>query len=137
MLELSGLVTFAHGEEVVAAWDDLRKRRIALFVIESIARATRWAAFQDDERDVWPILDKQIDEFLCAIFDAGALAGDSVEEACYMIRDSQPDDGSTRIRFIVGIALDTNGLLAFRFTQDRVDCEVREVAWQPGIALAS
>ena len=137
MLELNGLVTFAHGEDVVAAWDDLRKRRIALFVIESIARATRWAAFQDDERDVWPILEKQIDEFLRAIFDAGALAGHSVEEACYMIHDSQPDDGSTRIRFIVGIALDKNGFLAFRFTQDRVDCEVREVAWQPGIALAS
>jgi phage tail sheath protein FI len=137
ILELSGLVTFAHGEDVIAAWDDLRKRRIALFVIENIARATRWAAFQDDDTEIWTALETQITDFLRAIFDAGALAGRSVEDACYMIRDGCPDDGAARIKFIIGIALDKNGFLAFRFTHDRVDCEVREVAWQPGMALAS
>ena len=136
-LELSGLVTFAHGEDVVAAWDDLRKRRIALFVIGNIARATRWAAFQGDDTDVWASLGTQINEFLRAVFDAGALVGGSVEDACYMISDIAPDDGSARIKFIIGLALDEDGYLAFRFTHDRVDCVVRGVAWQPGIALAS
>ena len=137
ILELSGLVTYAHGEDVVAAWDNLRKRRIALFIAENIARATRWAAFQDDDTDVWTILDAQINDYLRAIFDAGALVGNSVEAACYMIRDSHPDAGSAQIKFIVGLALDEKGFLAFRFLHDRVDCVVREVAWQPGIALAS
>ena len=137
IFELNGLVTFAQGEDVIAAWDDLRKRRIALFVVDNIARATRWAAFQDDDEEVWTILDAQIHEFLRELFDAGALVGSRVEDACYMIRDSSPGDGSALIRFIVGFSLDKNGFLAFRFTHDRIDCEVREVAWQPGIALAS
>lgn len=137
ILELNGLVTFAQGEDVIAAWDDLRKRRIALFVIDNIARATRWAAFQDDDEDVWTILDTQIHEFLREVFDAGAFVGRTAEDACYMIRDSSPGDGSARIKFIVGFSLDESGFLAFRFTHDRIDCAVREVAWQPGIALAS
>jgi phage tail sheath protein FI len=137
IFELSGLVTLAQGEGVTAAWNDLRQRRIALFIIENIARATRWAAFQDHDAEVWAILDVQIHEFLRTIFDEGALVGSTVEDACYMIRDSDPNDGSAHIKFIVGFALDEDEFLAFRFTHDRVDCEVREVAWQPGIALAS
>ena len=135
ILELRGMVTFAQGEDITAAWNDLRKRRIALYIIENIVRATRWAAFQDADEEVGTILDAQVREFLRAIFDAGALVGRSAEDAYYMIRDSK--DESTRIKFIVGFALDDHGFLAFRFRHDRVDCEVRQLTWQPGMALAS
>lgn len=135
ILELRGLVTFAKHEDITVVWNDLRKRRIALYIIENIVRATRWAAFQDTDEEVWAILDTQVREFLRAIFDAGALVGRSAQDAYYIIHDSE--DESKRINFIVGFALDDHGILAFRFRHDRVDCEVRQLTWQPGIALAS
>ena len=137
ILELNGLVTFAHGEDVIAAWDDLHKRRMALFIIDGIARATRWAAFEDDDTEIWPILVSQINEFLLELFDAGVLVGRSVEDAGYITRNSILGDEFPRIKFVVGFALEKNDFLAFRFTHDRVDCKIREVAWRPGIALAS
>ena len=136
-LTLRGLVTFSRGEGVTAAWDNLRKRRIALLIIESIARATRWTVFQDDGTEVWTLLDKQVHDFLRALHAEGALAGETAGDAFYLMSDSDPGDSSARVRFLVGFALGDHEFYTFRFTHDRVDCEVREVAWQPGIALAS
>ena len=147
--QLTGLVTFAQGGEFVADWNDLHKRRTALFIIESIARGTRWAAFESNGAETWAGIREQTENFLQDLFIEGALAGSSWKEAYYVICDRETNrtgqaignreakGRSQSITFIVGFALREEDLLAFRFVHDIYTCEVREIGWQPGIALAS
>jgi len=133
----TGLVTMERSSGLAAGWSDMRRRRLCLFVTGSIARATRWASFVDDIELAWTDLRAQVEEFMSALFDAGALPGAGAKEAWYVTRDRElgGDPGTTD--FIVGMALEEGQFMAFRFAHDRLQCRVHPVAWQPGIALAS
>jgi len=140
----SGLVTMEHSSGMDAEWSDLQLRRLGLFIIGSIARGTRWAAFVEDDAQAWEDVRRQISTFMGELHAAGALPGRSANEAWYVSRDREVpvtgarDDGvSGSADFIVGFALDANGYTAFRFAHGRLDCRIRPVSWQPGIALAS
>jgi hypothetical protein len=133
---LQGLVTLAQGQGVTAAWGDLRKRRTALFIAESISCATRWTAFQSADDEIWTSLEKQLCDFLRGLYIDGAIAGAAAEDAYYVRHDEDANDPSSNVRFLVGFALDADEFHVFRFSHDRIDCDVREVAWRPGVALA-
>ena len=45
-VELAGLVTMARFGGVATSWNNLRERRIALFILSSVSRHTRWALFE-------------------------------------------------------------------------------------------
>lgn len=135
VFHLTGLVTLSQGEGVTTAWADLKKRRTALFIVESISRATRWTAFQDADSEMWNSLESQLREFLRGLYADGAIVGPTADDAYYLMHDDA-SAGSSKIGFLVGFALEANDFYAFRFLHDRVDCKVREVAWRPGVALA-
>ena len=46
---------------VSTSWNSLRRRRVALFVVSSIARHTRWAAFEQPGPALWDELRAQWD----------------------------------------------------------------------------
>ena len=132
-IELQGLVTFSHREfAATPAWHDLRSRRIALFIADSISRATRWTAF-DDDSDARTTLEKQLRGFLRKLYTEGALSGATAEDSYDVAIDRDPECST----FTVAFTIDPNRYHLFRFSHDRVDCEIREIAWQPDIARAS
>lgn len=138
-VELAGRVTMARSGGVSTSWNSLRRRRIALFVVSSIARHTRWAAFETPGPALWEELRAQVSDFLAGLHARGLLAGQSAREAFYVKCDADTNASGAGPRpvLVAGVALARPGdFVAFGFTQSTGGCEVTELAWQPGLALA-
>lgn len=135
-LVLTGLVTMNRGGGCEVEWDDLRLRRMILFIIESIARGTRWAAFQPNDGETRAALRGQISRFMRDLFDAGALAGASQTDAAYVACDSPVDATEPGVSFVVGFAPRGHAMQCFRFHQQRLDCSVVSLHVEQDIALA-
>jgi len=148
-LQASGLVTMGRGHGLEAEWSDLRLRRIGLHIIGSIARGTRWAAFATDDRQTWIDVRQQVADFMDECMHEVALHDERERGTWYITRNSESfsadaapvDAGHEPVPgladFVVGFALRDDGNVAFRFVQDRLECRVYPVGWQPGVALAS
>ncbi|MCC7259234.1 MAG: hypothetical protein IT486_12790 [Gammaproteobacteria bacterium] len=139
-IELGGLVTLARSGGVATSWNRLRQRRVALFVASSVARYTRWAAFQPPGEPVWQEVRDQVGAFLAALRERGLLAGESDREAGYVKCDldtNRGTAGSGALSLIVGLALARPGdFVAFQVTHTLQGCSAGELGWQPGLALA-
>ncbi len=144
-ISMNGLVTFMPSTELDAGWRGLRKRRAAMFIVESIARATRWAAFEENAEPTWAEIRRQVESFLQEIYGGGCSAV-IAKASHYVVCDSDNNrafsENGKKVRpksitFFVGFALQGAGFSAFRFVQDAFECQVEELGWQPGIALAS
>ncbi len=137
-IELGGFVTLARSGGVATSWNDLRQRRVALFVMSSIARYTRWAAFQAPGPALWEEVRGQVAAFLAALHAQGLLAGASPHEAGYVKCDVDTCGGRDgALVLIVGLALARPGdFVAFEVGHTLQGCSMDEIAWQPGMALA-
>lgn len=141
-MQVGGLVTMNQSHGIDSEWSDLRLRRLGVFIVGSIARGTRWAAFVDGDSDYWEELHDQVAAFMAELRDAGALSESATREAWYVTRDRDSVDATdsvleSAVQFVVGFALTGDEYVAFRFAHDRLDCRVQPVGWQPGVALAS
>ncbi len=140
-VELAGGVTMARFGGVSAAWNSLRQRRIALFILSSLSRYTRWASFEASSEALWQEVRAQVTSFLSALHAQDMLAGASDRDAFYVKCDvdthSGARAGAAALVLVVGIALARPGdFVAFRIAHTPSNCEVLELAWQPGLALA-
>jgi hypothetical protein len=147
--QMSGPVTFARGTELAADWNDLRKRRSALFIVENIARGTRWAAFDENTEETWVEVCRQTEEFLQALYEQGALSGVTPKASGYIFCDSETNRSSRStarsgekiesksFTFYVGFSLQGSEAVAFRFVHNAFECRIDELGWQPGVAQAS
>ena len=134
-LTLSGGTTLARAGGLPAEWSDLRLRRRVLFILGGIVRGSRWALFRSDDPGSVAELRVQLEDFLEALRADGQLAGSRPAESWFLQLPVQPD-GPLELQ--LGLALRRPGdFLAFRLTHGPADCEVRELGWQPGLALAS
>ena len=86
-----GLVTMDRSRGIDSEWSGLRMRRLGLFIVGSIARGTRWAAFADDDVQCWDDLHGQISQFMKELRDADALSARVDRDPWYVIKD-QPRD---------------------------------------------
>ena len=57
-----------------ADWRSLAARRLALLVVNSIERGTRWMVFEPNEPTTWRRAERQLREFLAALEERGAFA---------------------------------------------------------------
>jgi hypothetical protein len=139
-VELAALVTMARSLGVAVSWNDLVQRRVFLFVTGSIARHTRWAAFEGGGPATWQDVRSQCAEFLGALRARGLLAGSTPREAYYVKCDADTNAGpagGSRLTFVVGVALARPGdFVAFQVSHTDESCAVAELGWQPGLALA-
>jgi hypothetical protein len=136
-VELAGLVTMSRSAGA-SRWNALRQRRIALFVLGSLLRYTRWSAFEAGHPALWQDLRCQVQQFLETLQSCGLLAGDQPHEGSYVKcdADTQPS-GQSAVGFIIGLALERPGhFQAFEVIHSVAGSTVRELAWQPGLALA-
>lgn len=126
-IALHGDVTLAGASAVSGAWQSLSRRRLAFYILSSIERATAWAAECIDSPRAPRALEKQVDTFLRALFEAGALAGRAPQHA-FAVRAVASMRPAT-IELHVGFALQRPGeLIAYEFKYTRSGVALRYAA---------
>jgi hypothetical protein len=89
-------------------WKFVPVRRLALFLEAAIDEGTQWAAGEPNGEPLWAELRRTISAFLNGLFRAGAFAGRTEREACFVKCDAQTtsaaDIDAGRVRVVVGFA---------------------------------
>ena len=89
-------------------WKYLSARRLALFILNSVERGTRWVQFEHNGPDLWRRITARVEEFLAGLEAAGAFLGHEPDEAYFVVCDERLNDGSAAhagaVRLLVGFA---------------------------------
>ena len=65
--------TLASGSAAVSDWRYLSQRRLALFVMTSVERGTRWMRFERNAESTWMLARGQVEAFLESLYSEGRL----------------------------------------------------------------
>lgn len=105
--------TLADGPAGGSDWKYVAARRLALFVMASIERGTRWLVFERNGPDAWQRARAQVAAFLEALDQEGAFAGATPEESYFVICDERLNDAPAvaqgRVHLLVGFATSRPG----------------------------
>jgi hypothetical protein len=89
-------------------WKYLSARRLALFILNSIERGTRWVLFERNDSELWRRVRAHVSEFLAALEAGGAFLGREPEDAYFVVCDERlngSDSGTAGlVRLLVGFA---------------------------------
>jgi hypothetical protein len=88
--------TLASGSAAVSDWRFLSARRLALFVMTSVERGTRWMYFEHNAEDTWTLARAQVEAFLESLYAEGAFVGRSGEEGYFVVCDGRINNDETR-----------------------------------------
>lgn len=114
-------------------WKYLSARRLALFVVNSIERGTRWAVLESNGPALWKRLADQVEAFLAGLDREGAFVGREPEEAYLVICDERVNDardshsGTVNILFAVP-ALRSGEYHAYLISHNAAGSRVRAVS---------
>jgi hypothetical protein len=86
------LRTLACGASASTDGSYLSQQRFALFVIDAIARGTRWSVIAPRDRSSWGRLSRQIRSFFLELRGAGAFASISEHQAFLIVCDERLND---------------------------------------------
>ena len=81
--------TLAAGHSCAPEWKYLAARRLALFIMTSIDRGTRWLVMKPNSPEIWKRAQAQVDAFLDSLDQDGAFAGGSPHESYFVICDER------------------------------------------------
>jgi hypothetical protein len=81
--------TLAQGAAAVSDWRYLSARRLALFVMTSIERGTRWMLFERNAQSTWTLARAQVEAFLESLYAEGAFVGRTGEESYFVVCDGR------------------------------------------------
>jgi len=81
--------TLASGSAAVSDWRYLSARRLALFVLTSIERGTRWMLFERNAQATWTLARAQVEAFLDSLYAEGAFAGRTGELSYFVVCDER------------------------------------------------
>jgi phage tail sheath protein FI len=81
--------TLASGAAAVSDWRYLSARRLALFIVTSIERGTRWTLFEHNSEATWIRARAQVEAFLDSLYAEGAFVGRSGEEGYFVVCDER------------------------------------------------
>jgi len=87
--------TLASGAAAVSDWRYLSARRLALFVMTSVERGTRWILFERNAPSTWTVVRAQVEAFLESLFAEGAFAGRSGEVSYFVVCDERINNEET------------------------------------------
>ncbi len=100
--------TLAGQSAACADWKYLSARRLALFIVDSIERGTRWVMFAAERGEIAARVHARISEFLESLATEGAFIGRPAEDAYYVICDErinpQLHDDARDFRVLFGFA---------------------------------
>jgi hypothetical protein len=135
-LALAGGLTLARAGGMGPEWHDLKTRRRMLRILGGVTRASRWALFIRDDRTALDELRAQLTSFLDRAREAGWLMGNASADAWFLDCPGAGDAQAVTVQ--LGLAPRRAGeFLAFRIEHTSADTQLRELGWQPALALAS
>jgi hypothetical protein len=109
--------TLAAGAAANADWQYLAARRLALFIVNSIERGTRWVAMAHPHVEVAETAASQVRAFFEALHEEQAFGPRGMQDAFYVSCDRQVTNASdaSEFRIVIGFAATRNaGFHAFR-----------------------
>ncbi len=105
--------TLASGAAAVSDWRFLSARRLALFVMTSVERGTRWMLFERNAQSTWLLARGQVEAFLESLYSEGAFAGRTGEVSYFVACDERINNEETlragKIRLAFGFAASKPG----------------------------
>ncbi len=96
-------VTLAGPGAVSADWRSLAAKRLALLVVNSIERGTRWTVFEPSEPATWRRVAAQLREFLGGLEERGAFAEREPGDRWFVICDERVNRDRHREQGIVNL----------------------------------
>jgi hypothetical protein len=87
--------TLASGAAAVSDWRFLSARRLALFVMTSVERGTRWMMFERNAQSTWTLARAQVEAFLESLYAEGAFVGRTGEEGYFVVCDERINNEET------------------------------------------
>lgn len=84
------------GGDANAEWKYINVRRLFLFLRESIDEGTQWVVFEPNTPDLWARITRNITAFLTNVWRAGALFGNTPQEAFYVKCDAETNPPEVR-----------------------------------------
>ena len=100
--------TLAAGSAGAQDWQSLAARRLALFIVNSIERGTRWVLAAEPDVDVAQRVAAQVRVFFEQLYEAGAFGTRRMEEAFFVVcsrRINAPDCAPAHgFQFLIGFA---------------------------------
>jgi uncharacterized protein len=88
--------TLASGAAAVSDWRYLSARRLALFIMTSIERGTRWMLFERNAAATWLMAKAQVEAFLDSLYAEGAFAGRAGEASYFVVCDERINTEETQ-----------------------------------------
>jgi uncharacterized protein len=103
-----GSRTLQGNDAMTSQWKYIPVRRFALFLEESLYRATQWVVFEPNADPLWAEIRLNITAFMQSLFRQGAFQGVTPRDAYFVKCDSestqQSDIDQGRVNIIVGFA---------------------------------
>ena len=102
---------YAGGREIYLVRDDSSEtdwkyipvRRLALYIEESLYRGTKFAVFEPNDEPLWAQLRSSVTSFMRRLFKAGALQGETENEAFFVKCDNETTSADDQNLGIVNI----------------------------------
>lgn len=125
--------TLAAGTAGCADWQSLEARRMALFILNSVERGTRWVIAADSGEDVSTMLESQVRAFFERLYAAGGFGQRPMEESFFVICDGRvnppPAVRAGEYRLLIGFAASRPGEFhTFRIVHSASASEVTPVS---------
>lgn len=103
-----GARTLQGDDRLASEWKYIPVRRLALYLEESIYRATHWVVFEPNDEPLWAQIRLNIGSFMHSLFRQGAFQGKTPQEA-YLVkcdRETTTQDDINRgiVNILVGFA---------------------------------
>ena len=95
--------TLAGPGAAAADWRSLPARRLALMIINSIERGTRWMLFEANEPPAWRRAGAQVRSFLASLDERGAFAQHEPGDRWFVLCDERVNREQHRERGIVNL----------------------------------
>ena len=109
-------------------WKYINVRRFFIYVEKSIFNGTQWVVFEPNNEQLWALVRQTISAFLTTVWQNGALAGTTPDEAflvqCDRTTMTQDDLDNGRLICIIGLApVFPAEFVIFRFEQKTADSQ--------------
>jgi phage tail sheath protein FI len=101
--DLHRACTLAGPGAVDADWRSLAARRLALLVVNSVERGTRWMVFEPNEPATWRRATAQLREFMSTLEERGAFAGRDPGDRWFVLCDERLNRDRHREQGIVNV----------------------------------
>jgi Bacteriophage tail sheath protein len=84
------------GGDANGEWKYVNVRRLFLFLRESIDQGTQWVVFEPNDPSLWAKITRNVNAFLTNVWRAGALFGNTPQEAFYVRCDASTNPPELR-----------------------------------------